>query len=82
MFSNLPNLVALDIILFQRIVELIWSMYMSGGWQEHGWKLRTGQGKNNCFDGSRALLDVYIAKHNRLPSARGECMIFLNYDSH
>ena len=30
MFSNLPNPVALDIILFQRIVELIWSMYMSG----------------------------------------------------
>ena len=39
---------------------------MSGGWleiEEHGWKLRTGQGKNNCFGGSRAVLGVYIVKH-------------------
>ena len=66
MFSNLPNPLALDIILFWRIVELIWSMYTFGGWleiSEHGWKLRTDQGKNNCFGGSRAVLCVYIVKH-------------------
>ena len=79
--------VAFDIILLQRIVELIWSIYMFGwlethNWlatQEHDWKFTTDKGKNSCF-GSKVVLVAYIVKLVASQCQRNFliCMIF-NY---